>query len=83
MENNGPFSSEQALCHRSTGREGVSHHPPRPCGRVPRNPPSAWQPMVDNEGTIAGWVVARVSEEWGAVNAMWAIRAPAGGLWGW
>ena len=26
---NGPSSSEQALCHRSTGRKGVSHHPPR------------------------------------------------------
>ena len=27
---NGPSSSEQALCHRSPGREGVLHHPPRP-----------------------------------------------------
>ena len=27
---NGPSSSDQALCHRSTGCEGVLHHPPRP-----------------------------------------------------
>ena len=33
MGSNGRSSSEQALCHRSTGRDGVLHHPPSVLGR--------------------------------------------------
>ena len=42
---NGPSSSDQALCHRSTAREGVLHHP---LGRVLKSLYKGVRPLVVN-----------------------------------
>ena len=92
---NGPSSSEQALCHRSTGREGVSHHPPR---RVLSNPSGGvllgpWDVLLAGVGwcgrlPVGGWWGWFVGVELprfgvaGGFGGLGGVECPAGGCVG-